>query len=549
MFALDSGLPRALIGAVAVDPEQRLWVGTDSGLYRSVEPAAGASGLVDRLRFERVPGQPPTLQARGLFFDCHGTLWIAGLLEGLVRYQAGVFTSFTTRDGLLHDAVRGIREDRAGSLWMGTRAGLNRLKDGKFTGYTEKDGLPHPTIEALGIDEQDALWIGTRRGVSRFKDGRFTTYGINDGMLANYVSGFASDRKGNLWMGSGRGLFYVPFADLDQFALGRLPAVRSTSYGVEHGLPTLSLNAGFDRAIVRARDGRMWFAMSRGVAVVDPARLNENTRPPPVHIQEVQIDQRAYTPGAPVVAPPGRGELSFRYAGLSFVAPEKVRFRHWLEGYDRNWVDGDDSRSAHYNNIAPGRYRFRVIAANNEGVWNTTGAALAIVLRPHWYQTWLFRLSALGLGLALAAGLYRNHMRQLTRRQRLLEQRVAERTAELASANQELDAFTHSVSHDLRAPLRSITGFTHEVLRQQGTVLDGESRALLGRVESSAQRMSQLIEDLLDLSRSARADLVRSPVSLSELAEEILTELRRQIPLVAWRPGWRRAWSSMPIRA
>ena len=146
-------------------------------------------------------------------------------------------------------------------------------------------------------------------------------------------------------------------------------------------------------------------AWAVGVSVVDPTRVAINVLAPPVHIEDVTIDRRMFGATEQADAGPGRGDLVFRYTGLSFMAPEKVTFRYKLEGYDRDWIDAENRRAAYYNNIPPGRYTFHVKAANNEGVWNDIGDSYKVYLAPHFYQTtWFYGLSFLAAGLVITGG-------------------------------------------------------------------------------------------------------------------------------------------------
>jgi signal transduction histidine kinase len=327
-----------------------------------------------------------------------------------------------------------------------------------------------------------------------------------------------------------RGVFRVSKRELDEFAAGKRRAVNAVAYGTEHGLISTRATAGFHNAAYKTKDGRVWFATVRGAAVIDPTRLAVNSHAPPVHIEDVRIDDRTWDRPGPIEAPPGRGDLAIHYTGLSFLAPEKVKFKVRLEGHDRDWVDVDNRRAAFYSNLPPGRYTFRVIAANNDGVWNRTGAALALVLLPHWYQTWAFRVAAALLALLAGVGLYRNHVRRLKQRQRELERSVAERTAELAAANKELEAFSYSVSHDLRAPLRRIDGFGRALLERHGAGLSVEAQEFLGRMRRASESMDRLIDNMLALARVSRSEMRRSPVDLSALGREIGEELRGRQP-------------------
>jgi PAS domain S-box-containing protein len=229
-------------------------------------------------------------------------------------------------------------------------------------------------------------------------------------------------------MASDRGPFRVSKQQLDEFARGVRHSVDSEAYGVEHGLLSTDCVGGYSPSTTRTSDGAIWFGTVEGVSVVDPSNLVRNTIPPPVHIDAVLIDGAGADPLRAVAAPPGRGDLEFHYAGLCFVAPEKVSYRYRLEGYDKGWVDAGHRAAAYYSNIPPGHYRFHVIAANNDGVWNTVGAAFVFDLQPHFYQTLWFVAGCAALVLAAGLGLHNVRTRQLRVRGEVLARHVAERS-------------------------------------------------------------------------------------------------------------------------
>ena len=156
--------------------------------------------------------------------------------------------------------------------------GLNRLKDGKVTVYTTKDGLVNDAVQALYMDRSNSLWIATREGVNRLKDGKFTTYRVNDGLFSSYVYSFVEDDRGNLWMGCSKGIFRVVRQQLDDFADGKIKSFASVAYGLEHGLrSTVAVVAQFPPSFKTA-DGKVWFSTIKGVSVIDPQRLSINER-------------------------------------------------------------------------------------------------------------------------------------------------------------------------------------------------------------------------------------------------------------------------------
>jgi ligand-binding sensor domain-containing protein len=409
------------ITAIVEDKERQIWVGTNEGLYRVQPPR-----LVP-VRYDAIP----LLNVRIIVSDREGALWIGTQYDGLLRYKDGAFTRYTTREGLSYDAVRALAEGPDGSMWIGTKGGLSRFKDGAFTRYTEKDGLASISVESLYMDGKGVLWIATRQGVNRLAQGRFTTYTANDGLYANFVYCFVEDDEGHFWMNSSKGVFRVRRRELEDFAEGKVARLSSVSYGVEHGLTsTVGVISQFPVAW-KGRDGRVWFATLRGAAVVDPSRLSLNGVAPHVHVEEVTVDDRHYTPGRPIAAPPGGGNVTVRYTGLSFTAPDKVRFKYKLEGYDRDWVDAGERRVAFYTNIPPGPYRFLVHACNNDRVWNTEGAAIDLYLTPHLLQSLWFRVFGTACLIAGVIAAHSWRLARLRNRERDLSLRVREAVAQV----------------------------------------------------------------------------------------------------------------------
>ncbi len=420
------------INAISEDADGNLWVGTMDSLYQLKYDSACAGGRCAPEFISQMNDAVPKLDIKVIYVGREGAIWIGTQLEGLVKYQKGQFTTYTTKDGLSHNAIRGLNEDADGALWIATKGGgLNRFKDGRFTVYTQKDGLINDGVQGLYRDRQNALWIATRQGINRLKDGKFTAITVNDGLVSNFVYSFVEDNRGNLWMSCSMGIFRVVKQQLDDFADGKIKEVTSVAYGLEHGLNSTVAVVAYCPVAYKTTDGRVWFATLKGVSVVDPRNLSINTLPPPVHIEEISVDQRSFDLHQSAEAEPGRGDLIFRYSGLSFFAPEKVRFKYRLEGYDRDWVDAGDRRAAFYSNIPPGTYTFRVIAANSDGIWNEEGAAFTIYLAPHYYQTnWFYGICFGALGL-LVIGAHRVRVRQLRAHELKLGQLVEQRTGEL----------------------------------------------------------------------------------------------------------------------
>jgi signal transduction histidine kinase/ABC-type glycerol-3-phosphate transport system substrate-binding protein/CheY-like chemotaxis protein len=258
-----------------------------------------------------------------------------------------------------------------------------------------------------------------------------------------------------------------------------------------------------------------------------------NTVPPPVRVEEVMADGHGVVRDPRPVLPPGVERLEFTYSAASFLAPDRVRFRYRLEGYDAAWVDVGPRRSASYTRIPPGEYVFRVTAANESGVWNEPGASFAFTLKPWFWQTaWFRAFVVLGLALTLLGGhLYR--LRRHRARERELLAVVDERTRGLRhekeraeEANRAKSLFLANMSHELRTPLNGILGFAQLMARRSGR--DGDDRQHLATILRSGEHLLGLINDVLSLSKieAGRATLAEAPFDPAALLRSLHEMLR-----------------------
>ena len=403
---MKDGLPNNCVWALCADRDGSLWIGTwgggltqlKDGHFTTYNP--DNSGLSGRV-------------VKAIWQDREGAIWV-GTDAGLNRFQDGKFTMWRSSDGLINERINFITGDTQGAIWICTNAGLSRFKDGAFTNYTTENGLSNVSVRVIYEDADGTLWMGTYGGgLNRFKDGKFTHYSTRNGLFEDTVSHILEDNRGNLWMSGNKGISRVSRKELNDFAEGRVRAITAISYGEADGMANRECNGGGEPAGWKTADGELWFPTIKGPVVVYPGKITANLLPPPVAIEQALIDKEAVDLRGEVEIKPGRGDLEVHYTGLSFVAPEKVRFRYLLEGYDDGWVDAGTRRVAYYTNISPGRYKFSVSASNDEGVWNEAGATFTFYLRPHFYQTWWFYALAFLSLAGFAVLIYKDRMRKL----------------------------------------------------------------------------------------------------------------------------------------
>ncbi|MCA1568330.1 MAG: histidine kinase [Acidobacteria bacterium] len=405
-YTTRDGMAGSAVVTIAEDASGRLWFGSTDGLTSYKDGQFQAYTRREGLLNENV---------RGVFVDRRGRLWV-GTVGGLHLYESGRFQPYTTAEGLAHNSVLFIHEDAGGSLWVGTPNGLNRLRDERFEAFTTRDGLGSNIVIGAHETGDGALWFGTLGGgLARFKDGRFKSVTSQAGLGDDTITRVLEDGAGNLWMGSTRGVLRASLKDLNDYADGRTPSVTCVVYGKADGLPSIDCSGGTQPAGWRTRTGALWFPTAQGVAVVDPSRLARNELPPPVVVERLDVDRAEVALADNLRLPRGSRAVEFHFTALSFVDPSKVKFRYLLEGFDRDWVEAGARRDAFYTNLPPGSYRFRVLAANNDGVWSAEGASLSFTLPPYFYQTrWFYLLAAL-LTAAAMWGIYQLRVRQLKR--------------------------------------------------------------------------------------------------------------------------------------
>jgi ligand-binding sensor domain-containing protein/signal transduction histidine kinase len=399
-YSVRNGLLSDVILSLAAAPNGDLWVGTPDGLNRirgaRVDSFTSADGLPDDF-------------IRSLLVDTDGSLWI-GTRRGLTHwtYRNGGpggahMETFSHANGLGSDLVGALARDSAGNLWVATFAGLSRLRGGTIANYTTANGLSSNVITALLSRGDGTLLIGTQDHGWNVWDGQRFSPEKHDGLDQTSIHAILDDGDGHLWFATGNGIARCDCAGAGN-AMQGAGCSHWIEFGATDGLRSRETATNSHPSAWRSGDGRLWFATSKGIVEVDPAHFPVNNVPPPVALERFAVDdlpQALHAADSALRIPAGHVHFQFDYAGLSFTAPQKVRYRYMLEGFDRDWTDAGARRSAYYTNIPPGRYTFRVQAANNDGLWNTAGAALTFELRPHYYQTTWF----LVLLLLAAAGM------------------------------------------------------------------------------------------------------------------------------------------------
>jgi signal transduction histidine kinase/ligand-binding sensor domain-containing protein len=457
-FSTREGLYAAGASSVLAARNGTVWVGN----FESMDAVRGntVSGI-------RTGHGLPGMHVTTMFEDHSGRVWV-GMNTGLWVYNDNRFQAVCRADGSALGIVFAITEDIQHNIWVRAGPKLARIEDlkiqsevtspqisttymmapdprgGLTLGLVNGDlvhyepekvqvlsavGGPGSTrqIRDLLVEPDGSVWGTTMDSLFRWEDGVRRDLTTQNGLPCDGIFALVKDNQSAIWLYSRCGLIRIENSELNDWWAHPNKAVRSELFdaidGVSPGLTGLKPQA------VKSPDGRLWFVNGRFLQMVDPRTLHANHLPPPVQVEEIVADHKNYAAQDQLRLPPLTRDLEIEYAALSFVAPQKVQFRYKLDGRDDNWHDPGARRQAFYSDLGPGKYTFRVIAANSEGVWNTEGAVLHFAIAPAYYQTGWFRAVAVFLLLVLLWALYQLRLRQLQHQFEIgLEARVNERT-------------------------------------------------------------------------------------------------------------------------
>lgn len=529
-----------------------LWLGNAAGRWRG-----GASAALMPLP------HPPHLaghDVQAMTIDGKDRMWISMARHGLFMIDGADWRKHGGLPGLPDALALSLATDRAGRVWAGyLQNRIALIEDRRVRLFGEADGLRLGNVQALLVDGK-RLWAGGQNGLAWHDGARWHGVTPAGGRQLRGISGMVRTAAGELWLYGSEGISRVAAGDVERLLrepgwplpYERFDALDGLVGGAEQLRPLPSM--------AQSTDGRLWFATASDVTSLDPAAIARNPLAPPVQILSLRSGDRSYAVAHPAGHPAttglrlpiGRRDLRIAYTALALALPERVRFRYRLEGYDDDWQDAGTRREAVYTNLGPGDYRFRVIAANEDGVWNETGAALELGLPPRFVETgWFIALMVLLAG-ALLGGLYLLRVRQLTARvQDRMQERLAEReriarglhdtvlqsvqglimlfhqqarslpisAGERAKLEQTLDLADELMAEgrDCISDLRTgrDAGELGQALAQYGEVLlqqrfsatiHGTPRALCPRLRDEVQAIAR--EALFNASRHARADKV-----------------------------------------
>jgi signal transduction histidine kinase len=417
---VGSGLPDHELSSLFQDARGRIWVSTRGGV-----------GYLENDRFILVSGIPGGI-VHSIAEDTDGNLWIANQDLGLYRLSPRNEIQQISWAKLGHkDNATALAADHLSGLWIGFfSGGIVYFAGGQIRAlYVSANGLGEGMVNDLRLDRDGTLWASTEGGLSRLKNGSIATLTSKNGLPCDAVQWVMEDNDHSFWLNMPCGLVRIARSELEAWAADPKRKIQTTVFDSSDGVRSLGLAGGYTPHVGKSTDGKLWFTTFDSLSVIDPRHLPFNKLPPPVHIEAVKINGKEAQPADGLALSHSSNDLEIDYTALSLTIPERVRFRYKLEGKDTEWQDAGTRRQAFYGGLPPKKYRFRVMACNNDGVWNVAGATWDFSIVPAFYQTLWFQ----GLCVLTVAGLtwllYRLRLRQMAARLNLVHAgRLEERT-------------------------------------------------------------------------------------------------------------------------
>ena len=538
--------------SVVAATDGSIWVATQDGLARWKD---------GQMTFFLKSSGLPDDAAQSLFQDNRGRIWVfTG--HGLAYLKDGRFVAV---NGVPSGKVYSITGDKAGDLWLSGDRGLSHMLDGHLVehfpwsalgrrerakvvisdqggvwisflrdggvsyfkdrqvraSYTAANGLGKGNVPGLQLDRDGALWAATEEGgLSRIKDGRIATLTTRNGLPCDSIHFTAEDDDRSLWLYTACGLVRIPRPELNAWIADPKRRIETTVWDAADGVRLRPHSPdSYGPPVAKLPNGKLWFLTGEGVQVVDPRHLAFNRLPPPVRIEQVSANGKPYQLKQGMRLPANVRDVAIDYTALSLAAPEKVRFKYMLEGQDPDWKEVINDRQAQYSNLPPRKYRFRVIACNNSGVWNEIGDTLEFSIKPRFYQTAWFGAACAAAFLAMLWGLHRLRLHQLAREfNTRIEERVNERTRIARELHDTLLQSVQGLMFSFQAARNLLPARTGEAIRTlEQAIRKGDEAIAEGRDAIQGLRAEPAVEsNLEDLLRAAGKELARSSYAEGE---------------------------------
>lgn len=536
ILTTKNGISSNFIYSVTEDLKGKIWVGTSIGITILERSTQSVRSLISRR--DGLPNDIVNILYRGN----NGSVWAGTSGGGIVHFTESGSAIYSTTNGLSNNFVHSMYEDKEGYLWIGTYGGgVDRFINGTFTNFNADSGLSNEFIFSITGDKNGNIWLGTGGGVNRIYNGKVIPIRHNAPIFSDIIYNIFLFDNQDLWLTSNIGLFHVKGSDVEKYLSGDLKEFPYQLLNSKDGLNSDECKGGIQPAGWKSLNGKLYIPTTEGVSILDPEKISINSTPPPVYLENIEADHPYIVKRGIAIFPGKTKKIDFKFTALSFLSPERIRFKVKLEGFDTEWSDIHDSRnrSISYTNLSAGEYNFRVIASNSDGVWNETGVSFNFRIRSLFYSSPMFYL-LIGIALLiLFIYLYSRRIRNIVRRESELKLLVDERTKELrlsnlrlTEANEQKSELLSMAAHDLKNPLQAIIGFSElislrkdcpENIKKNSHLILEASRGMLETINNTLN-ITVIREGKVTISNEEIIDLSE----LSRLVVEIYSEFAKK---------------------
>lgn len=523
------------------DSDKNLWFSTYAGLL-----------MLDNKHRETWFGTSnglPDNQIRLTFQDSRGNVWIGTRNSGIIgKLSTGKTIAFNVTNGLMSNLVMAVQEDKQGNIWVGTSEGkgaLSTIKEnnGNYTSVPYEK-FQRDVIFNIYCDSANDLWIAGEGGLYHIRNHQITPINKNNGLTDDTPFDVLEDNAGNLWLPCRFGIMRVSKTEALDFIEKKTEHIDCKLFNKNDGMFNQECNPTTQS--VKTKNGSLYFATIEGLSQLEPSSIIFNDYIPPVVIEEVIVDNQSFMTNKNQIFSPDKKRFTFHYTALSLYEPSKVQFKYILEGFDDAWTSVGNVRSVSYTNLKEGHYTFKVLASNNDGVWNNHGASFSFQVEPYFYQTAWFYLILLALLFVITYVFVQIRIRALKLRQTRLEKIIRDRTKEIIAKNEELqkqkneimlinqellqqrkkilaqseqlvesqkalmavnamkDKMFSIIAHDLRGPLGNLRSILDIAMNDDGEDEENSPEKLLPVMAELTQMTFELLENLLHWSISQR---------------------------------------------
>ena len=503
----ESGIRKCLAGVNVLTVKQsrthEIWVATTKGVFKVTD----SSGV---LRSQLILRELSSVRA--IEKDSAGCIWLLDTAKGLYRWCDGVLVSIGSQPQFAARNISLISAQSDGTVWIGfASGGVSVFHNNGLRELPIASGMTKAIVYDVYMEKPDRIWLASDSGLYRVTGPTSRNWNARNGLPGNRVLWLRPDGNDSLWLGFSTGIARVRRSDLLEAEAATPPIARYVFYDFEDGLLANPVRQS-QAAATQDPQGKLWVTTSAGIAILDSRHIEKNSMPPNVLIERVTADNREVAIGASVRFPPLTRNLEVDYAGLSLAAPRKVQFRYELNGYDQPWQDAGNRRQAFYTNLQPGTYRFHVVAANSDGVWNQTGASFDFTIDPPFQQTAMFKILCIAAAGLIAFTIYRLRIQRI---QAAWNARLEERLAERTRIAQEL--------HD--DLLQSAMGVSLQIELVDSLVDEPpEAKAHLQRALTASRALMQkgreVLRDLREKSRDANDIAKALAAAISQAQQE-----------------------------